>query len=262
MKATWRRRLVLAKLKRIDRDSLVRILAGQYRLASLAWWRQQAWRWLMAGLSPNDVFEQIYVKNIWGNSESKSGFGSTLDETANLRRALPDLLQTLDARVLLDVPCGDFNWMSTVDLGNISYVGADIVPDLVAEAAEKYSGANRQFLCLDLISDALPRADVILCRDCLVHLPNREACKVLSNIRSSGASYLLTTTFPGQPVNQDIAMGHWRPVNLERPPFNLPRPITVLHESNPDPSFADKSLGLWRVSDLPKDLLEPQVGRN
>jgi hypothetical protein len=174
-------------------------------------------------------------------------------ETVSLRHSLPDILKQLDVSSMLDIPCGDFNWMSSVELGDIRYIGADIVPELVVETAQHHAGKSCEFLCLNLISDSLPKADVIFCRDCLVHLPNRDILNVLSNIRASGATYLLTTTFPSQQVNDDILIGYWRPINLERPPFNLPPPIALLHESNPEPCFADKSLGVWRVAEIPEE---------
>ena len=153
-------------------------------------------------------------------------------------------------RSLLDVPCGDFGWLSTVDLG-VSYTGADIVPALVDENERRYGGpsAGRRFLTLDLTKDALPHADLVLCRDCLVHLSFDNIGRALANIRASGATYLLTTTFLEHDANTDIEDGDWRMLNLERAPFNLPPPIDVLVEDceEGDGAYADKALGLWRV---------------
>jgi len=47
---------------------------------------------------------------------------------------------------------------------------------------------------------------------------------VLRNIRRSGSAYLLVTTFPDRKENVDIITGNWRPLNMEKPPFNFPRP--------------------------------------
>src|SRR5215213_5906369 len=75
-------------------------------------------------------FTDIYRRNLWGEAESVSGSGSTMAETEDIRGYLPELLQRLGARSLLDIPCGDFHWMKTVDLGIDRYIGADIVPEL------------------------------------------------------------------------------------------------------------------------------------
>ena len=56
------------------------------------------------------------MTNGWQSPESKSGGSSTLSATAAIRAALPRLLSDLGVAVLIDAPCGDFNWMRHVDL--------------------------------------------------------------------------------------------------------------------------------------------------
>jgi hypothetical protein len=72
-----------------------------------------------------------FQKNAWASRESVSGTGSELNRTYHLRRELPVLLSELKVRSLLDLPCGDFNWMAHVELGDIRYVGADIIAELI-----------------------------------------------------------------------------------------------------------------------------------
>jgi hypothetical protein len=105
---------------------------------------------------------------------------------------------------------------------------------------------------LDITSDELSQADLILCRDCLVHFSFENIRKALNRIKNSGATYLLATTFTGPRTNQDIQTGCWRKVNLQAPPFNFPEPIELINEKCTEGSaYADKSLGLWRVADIP-----------
>src|SRR5258708_35338692 len=61
-------------------------------------------------LGLEERFERIYSTNLWSDPESRSGVGSRLDSTRVLRRELTKALRQLDARVLLDVPCGDVTW--------------------------------------------------------------------------------------------------------------------------------------------------------
>ena len=52
---------------------------------------------------------------------------------------------------VLDIPCGDFNWMQKVDLSNIEYIGADIVEELIKKNIEIYEGKNNlRFKVLNL----------------------------------------------------------------------------------------------------------------
>ena len=212
----------------------------------------------MSGLSLEERFAQIYKTNLWSDSESRSGTGSSLDSTATLRAALPPVLRVLNTRSLLDVPCGDFNWMNQVDLSGIDYIGGDIVEFVIHANRQRYESATRRFMKVDLTRGPLPQADTILCRDCLVHFSFDNIIAAFRAMRTSGAEYLLTTTFLGRQVNKDIVDGDWRPINLEQPPFLLPPPHSVILENCMEEggAYADKALGVWRVSDLPTRLAD------
>ncbi|HVZ93307.1 MAG TPA: hypothetical protein VG797_02240 [Phycisphaerales bacterium] len=274
------------------------------------------------GFKPAGVFRHIYKNRTWGDRESVSGPGSELAETHAVRAILPPLLKELGVTSILDAPCGDFNWMKHVDLTNIHYIGADVVPELIAENTRRYakdsapspSGRGRgegflpstpsphattggseptgvsapspsgrgqgegfvsstqsprattgggseptvvptrpsslRFLTLDITRDQLPKVDLILCRDCLVHLSNKMVSAALNNFKSSGAKYLLTTTYPGavQGENRDIATGQFRMVDLTLPPFNMPKPERLINEQSAEGGL-HKSLGLWSLVD-------------
>lgn len=208
----------------------------------------------LAALPLDERFGRIYETNLWGSPDSRSGLGSGTEATAGLRASLPGLLAATGARTLLDVPCGDFSWLSTLPL-DLDYIGVDIVDLLVTRNEATYGGPDtrRRFLRRDLTSDPLPRADLVLCRDCLVHLSFANVFAAFANLRRSGSTWLLTTTFLEHEVNGDIEDGDWRMLNLQHPPFNLPSPADVLVEGciEGDGAYADKALGLWRIDDLP-----------
>jgi SAM-dependent methyltransferase len=200
------------------------------------------------------IFTRIYRENEWGSAESPSGPGSTLARAADFRDDLVALLRGLDTRVLLDVPCGDGNWIGPVADALPGYVGVDVVPALVEAARARNAAPGRSFVCADLTRDPLPAADVVLCRDCLVHFSFRDARAALANLRRGGAAWLVTTTFVDLPGNRDILTGGWRPLNLERPPFNLPPPRALVDErcTHSGGRYRDKRLGVWAMQDLPE----------
>jgi SAM-dependent methyltransferase len=210
----------------------------------------------LSELSLKERFARIYQTNLWFDAESRSGTGSSLDATAKLRASLPPLLRSLNARRVLDVPCGDFNWMSHVDLSGIDYIGGDIVESIIEANRERYESPTRKFLTLDVISGPLPQADVILCRDCLVHLSFANIISAVRTMKASGAQYLLTTTFSGRRANVDIVDGDWRPLNLAVSPFLFPAPHSAIVEDCMEEggAYADKALAVWRISDLPTEL--------
>lgn len=200
---------------------------------------------------PVQVFREAYHSNLWGG-DSRSGPGSGADQTAAVAAAIPGLCARLGVVRLLDVPCGAHSWMARVDLKGVSYVGGDIVPEIVERNRRDHAGAGREFLRLDITKDRLPAADLMLCRDCLVHLSNADIRTALANIAASEIRWLLTTTFPAEPENVDIVTGDWRPIDLTKPPFELPQAVELLNEgcTEQDGAFADKSLGLWSVSSV------------
>ena len=203
--------------------------------------------------SISDTFHNIYRTNHWSGRDSISGEGSDLTQTQQIQTELPALLKTLPVSVLLDLPCGDFGWMRFLNFPITSYIGADIVPELISQNQKKYGQLNRQFIVLDITQDSLPSADLLFCRDCFVHLSFCDIRLALTNIKSSKLTYLLTTTFTKCEINEEITTGDWRVLNLERPPFNFPPPIHLINEqcSEGEGEFQDKNLGLWLVETIP-----------
>lgn len=204
------------------------------------------------------IFTNIYTENIWQDAESISGAGSNLIQTKVLRERLPGLIKELGVESMLDIPCGDFNWLSQTRLEVPSYVGADIVEKLVAANQARYRRAEPSrsisFIKMNLLTEPLPRHDLILCRDCLVHFSNADVAQALRQIKHSGSTYLLTTTFPPPRSNdKDIKTGEWRALNLEAAPFHLPKPLLTILEGATERKgrFPDKTLALWKIADLP-----------
>lgn len=210
---------------------------------------------LKLGATLKEIFDRIFRENTWGNADSRSGDGGSTSQTTTIRAVLPEILQNTQAKSILDLPCGDFHWMQTVYL-DAQYIGADIVPELIDQNKAKFGSDTRQFILHDITQRRPPAVDLILCRDLLVHFSFQDLRKAYDNIRSSGSQYLLTTTFPTRRENVDIKTGEWRPLNLSLKPFNFPAAIRVINENCTewDGYWADKSLGLWRITDLPEKL--------
>ena len=192
------------------------------------------------------VFSEIYQTNAWRDPESVSGRGSTLARTNVITSHLPVLLQELNANSLVDAACGDFNWMRYVDLGSIKYTGVDIVPALIVRNRQLYQTDQRTFAVQDITKDRLPEADVILCRDCLIHLSFKSIKAAISNFKKTSATHLLCTTHTTVTENTDCPDGSWRNINLLLPPFNFQPPVKSFVED----VELGKCLGVWRLADL------------
>lgn len=198
------------------------------------------------------TFTSIYHENLWGDAESVSGPGSTIRESTKLRNELPRLLKEIDAKSMLDAPCGDFNWLSKVQLPLDKYIGADIVADLIAQNRKLYTNERREFLIRDITRANLPAVDVILCRDCFIHFSFRHIADTIKSFKRTKSTYLLTNTYPSWTENTDIQTGAFRPVNLQLAPFNFAPPVKLIMEKEPEQQelYFGKSLGLWKLVDL------------
>jgi hypothetical protein len=202
--------------------------------------------------SLEDRFTSVYTDGVWGDGESASGVGSNMAHTEVVRRELGPLIERLGVKSMLDVPCGDFNWMRTLELPLESYIGGDIVAELVEANESKYGREGRSFIHCDVTSDPLPKVDLILCRDLLGHLSLKHGRAALANMRTSGSQWLLTTTHNKLESNWDLPSGGaYRPLNLEKAPFNLPAPTELIEEPFPGGPGLDKCLGLWKIDVLP-----------
>ena len=195
------------------------------------------------------IFTKIYRENFWGG-ESRSGLGSDLVQTETIRTSLPKLFKELEIKSLLDIPCGDFFWLKEVNLDFLSYIGADIVDDIVKNNSEKFSKPNRQFIKLNIIKDELPKVDLMLCRDLLPHFSFKDLFKAIRNIKASGSKYFLTTSHVLSQKNVNIKTGEFHDLNLLLPPFSFPKPLRIIDERCPVVFDTGKSLMLWKISDL------------
>lgn len=202
--------------------------------------------------------QAAFETKVWrdaGGGAPRSGPGSSAAETARLRRALPGVFRRYGVSRFLDAPCGDWHWMQTVDLAGISYVGGDISSEVIAQNQRLHARPGVSFQHLDVTSDPLPEADILLCRDCLMHLKHWLRWAFLENFLRSGIPYLMMTAHHVA-VNLPVANnGGFKRFNPVAEPFRLPEPLEWIHETADriDPAFLSgaqtakehRSVGIW-----------------
>ncbi len=194
-----------------------------------------------------DRFTEIYHKNAWGNFESVSGNGSTLEGTINLRSKLPGLIEKFSIQTVFDAPCGDFNWMRhVVENNKLNYIGGDIVRPLIDSHNANFKNGMTNFLHVDLTKDDFPSADLMICRDCLFHLSYSDTKLVLQNFINSNIPYFLTTTYVnnGEISNRDISTGDFRLIDLFSSPYHFEQDVLFRIEDT-IPNESPREMCLW-----------------
>lgn len=195
-------------------------------------------------------FSAIYDHGLWQHSVQEtpgSGEGSSLQATTLLRAALPDMLNDLEIRALVDLGCGDFTWMRTLELAQ-EYKGVDVVPSVIEANMRHFANAKRSFFCLDAADDELPDGDAILCREILFHLSFADIRSVLANCAKKERRYFMATTDSSTLINADIRSGDFRRLNLNRAPFFFPPPDRAIMD---DAVEEGRKIGIWKWDRLP-----------
>jgi hypothetical protein len=147
-----------------------------------------------------------------------------------------------------DAPCGDYSWMAHVNLTSISYTGYDINDVMLEDNKKKFPGVD--FKVFDIINGVLPKTDLIICRDCLFHLPIEAVVKTLKNFRDSQSTYLMSTTFDDVKVNSNLPIQQlpkeygYRPINLRISPYGLGEYLDSVVET----VCGNRIVGFWKIN--------------
>lgn len=168
------------------------------------------------------IFRHIYDTEHW---QGGSGAGSRSDATVAYRRVVERLISARDVRTVVDVGCGDWEFSQLIDWSSVTYVGLDVVPELIDRNRAKFQEPNVRFECEDVRKSlALPSADVLLCKDVLQHWPIGWIQDFLARTRPRYRYRLLTNDIaslhcPPGALNSPINPGEWRTLDLESAEF-------------------------------------------
>lgn len=191
--------------------------------------------------SKNKRFEKIYEINFWNNEESVSGSGSSLKNTEKIRNLLPKIIRKYNIKSVLDAPCGDFYWFNKIiDQVEISYLGADIVNNLISKNKKEFQKKNVDFKLLDITKNNLPKMDLMICRDCLFHLSYEDIKKFFLNYKKSKIKFIIITGNKNYHnkdksfSNKNIITGDFRKIDFFSQPFNF--------KKNYELSFLDEDI--------------------
>ncbi len=165
-------------------------------------------------------FVEIYANNEWGVG---SGEGSLDFQTKGYQKFLQKFLKQKRISSVVDMGCGDWQFSRYINWEGISYIGYDVVPEVIAANIEKYSTNNISFKLYSGDPSELPKSDLLIAKDVLQHLPNQPVLEFLQHLSKYRYALITNCTNPinGDLVNSDIPIGDFRYLDLRLPPFNL-----------------------------------------
>jgi len=171
------------------------------------------------------VFSKIYKEDLW---QGGSGGGSKVENVKEYVDVLQKYIDKPEVKTVLDLGCGDWQFSKFLDLSSVSYLGVDVVESIIESNSTSYSASNIKFISRDITTYEVPKADLIICKDVLQHLCNKDVVTILVKIITSSKFSLITNDFnPDNTENKDIDNGNYRCLDLTLSPFYLDV-VTVL----------------------------------
>jgi SAM-dependent methyltransferase len=169
----------------------------------------------------SDAFRQIYETDHW---KGGSGEGSDVAAIEPYRRLLETVIAATDVDTIVDAGCGDWQFSRLIDWSGKRYLGVDIVPAVVEANRQAFGREDVEFVAADIRTDDLRTADLLLCKDVLQHWDLQSIVAFLARNLPRYRYALITNDIASvhigaEMLNGEIPIGHWRPLDLERPPF-------------------------------------------
>jgi 2-polyprenyl-3-methyl-5-hydroxy-6-metoxy-1,4-benzoquinol methylase len=159
--------------------------------------------------------------------ESLCGAGSWKAQAGDARDFIQGAINKYRFETILDLGCGDWNWMQEVDFKGAQYLGIDCDDQMIQDNSSKYGSDQIRFQVGDIFSIDLPKVDLVICRDVLFHVRKELSLSLIQKLKTRDRLFFLSTSFNQQTTNQELRQyckiedwGFYR-INLLRDPFNL-----------------------------------------
>lgn len=161
------------------------------------------------------TFDEIYEQRLWGGG---SGGGSDPAVLQPYLDWLAEFIKKHDIHHITDIGCGDWRYMSQVDLTGVRYTGIDVVRDVIETNKARYAGETIVFWCTDYSENRAPTADLVIVKDVLQHWSNRTIQKFLPSL--SYCKWALIVNDLGS-NDRNVVDGGYAGLDITKPPFSL-----------------------------------------
>lgn len=186
-----------------------------------------------------EVFTSIYRNKIWGENQEGCGYsgpGSCLDQTVKYREFLQKFLSDHQIKSVVDMGCGDWTFSRAIDWTGVEYKGFDVADEIVKKNIQLYGSSSIKFEVADgTQQNALPAADLLICKEVLQHLPFSDIENFIKNLDKYKYCLITNDVNPtGETTtNYDVERGGYRCLDLTAPPFCLEAEIVLTYNADP-----------------------------
>ncbi len=172
------------------------------------------------------VFDSIYESGRWGragNFEGTSGSGSSARNSEAYLAFLQDFLRERGIGSVVDGGCGDWQFSRLIDWGGASYTGYDASRIVIERNSKSFANENIKFVHGNFLSVDLPPADLLIVKDVLQHLSNRNIHRAVEQFGKFKYVIIVNDIDPETltALNVDIRDGDYRTLDITAEPFNV-----------------------------------------
>tara|TARA_R110000772_G_scaffold2410_1_gene8312 strand:+ start:34647 stop:35249 length:603 start_codon:yes stop_codon:yes gene_type:complete len=182
------------------------------------------------------IFSEIYDKKAWVEG---SGPGSTIEYCIPLIVFLSGYIKENNIKSMVDIGCGDIQWMSNIFNNlNISYTGIDVVDNVININKGNYP--NETFICADIFTmdiGDIPDSDMYFMKDVLQHWTNDMIQTWLDRFfEEKPNAHFLTINcdldnilkfMPEHSHDRELKVGEFSPLNKNKYPLSNYKPIEL-----------------------------------
>jgi SAM-dependent methyltransferase len=181
-----------------------------------------------------EAFNHIFHNKVWGvnlDNRPSSGPGSRANMATPFSEFLVDFFQEKKIQNIVDIGCGDFQYMREFDLSNYNYTGVDCVENIVDYNNKTFGKQNIRFIHNDGSNpERLPKGDVYIVKDVLQHWNNDSINAFLQGvIQNRKCRYIIIANcYSQEKDNQEIRhIGDTRFLNAHMNPLKQYKPEVI-----------------------------------
>jgi len=179
------------------------------------------------------VFESIYETCEWGVDKNFNGTSGSGSEFVNVKPYfyyLSDFLKENNIKSVVDFGCGDWQFSQFIKWDDIKYTGFDASKTIIERNKKNFLKSNISFNHGNFLEIDAPKADLLIIKDVLQHLSNKNINKAIERFKSYNFVIITNDIDPVtfSSLNNDIKDGEYRVLDLTKMPFNI-KAEKVLH---------------------------------